>query len=190
MTSENGEEDDEDYDDDDDDDEAPAGADVSRVDIQTSLRGWMREAVSRPKQPVCDCAGRRVRSCALAKGRLHRARRAADVDICQGGRGELLPAHQQPRPTTTATADEMRPLLGSPTSGGGLTGLQASLDKQLDDLRSKWDTLFRQKEASSNAGGLSDEQRRRAQEELQRALGGFRGRPSGTAITWVSATMT
>ena len=80
---------------------------------------------------------------------------------------------KQPRPTTTATADEMRPLLGSPTSGGGLTGLQASLDKQLDDLRSKWDTLFRQKEASSNAGGLSDEQRRRAQEELQRALGGF-----------------
>ena len=63
--------------------------------------------------------------------------------------------------------------VGSPTSGGGLTGLQASLDKQLDDLRSKWDTLFRQKEASSNAGGLSDEQRRRAQEELQRALGGF-----------------
>ena len=49
----------------------------------------------------------------------------------------------------------------------------AGLDKQLDDLRSKWDTLFRQKVASSNAGGLSDEQRRRAQEELQRALGGF-----------------
>ena len=82
-------------------------------------------------------------------------------------------SHGRGQPPTTATADEMRPLLGSPTSGGGLTGLQASLDKQLDDLRSKWDTLFRQKEASSNAGGLSDEQRRRAQEELQRALGGF-----------------
>ena len=76
------------------------------------------------------------------------------------------------RPLLAAQTAEALPL-SPPTSGGGLTGLQASLDKQLDDLRSKWDTLFRQKEASSNAGGLSDEQRRRAQEELQRALGGF-----------------
>ena len=172
---ENGEEDDEDYDDDDDDDEAPAGTPTSgRVDI-SDLPAWLDARGGIPPKAGLYATAQDVEYDPVRSPRddyTERAEPPMSTFAKAAAASSFQPA-KQPRPTTTATADEMRPLLGSPTSGGGLTGLQASLDKQLDDLRSKWDTLFRQKEASSNAGGLSDEQRRRAQEELQRALGGF-----------------
>ena len=84
------------------------------------------------------------------------------------------PPNDDPRPgqppVVQASGDEDdRPLLGSPTSGSGLRGVQASLDVALNELRGEWDELWRLR----TSGALTNEQRQRAQSELQRALGGF-----------------
>ena len=84
------------------------------------------------------------------------------------------PPKDDPRPgqppVVQASGDEDdRPLLGSPTSGSGLRGVQASLDVALNELRGEWDELWRLR----TAGALTNAARQRAQSELQRALGGF-----------------
>ena len=82
------------------------------------------------------------------------------------------PASSQPAVAPVDEADEAdddeRPLLGSPTSGGGLKGLQASLDEALDGMRVEMNKLLQAK-----GDGLTETQRKRAKAELDRALGGF-----------------
>ena len=201
---EDGEEEDDSYDDSEDDDgyDAPVlsvhrdvlrheGVDISDLPewldahgggVQPAVTAAMREAdeeydpvttprddyTERAEPPPMDAASSPTRATAPP----------ASIHILRGAAGASGSA--PPPPSLPPLADGMdgdegdRPLLGSPTSGGGLRGLQESLDTALDEMRKEMDKLWAAKAAASGAREpLTNQQRARAQMELDRALGGF-----------------